>query len=164
MFAVSYIIIFAFHPDLHIDRVIIECCFGHSLKRLADLSYLMRKQLKFKDKKTMLQLKDCALAVHARNSKIAISEMFTTELKFAADCLLKWFNAKFKSKSLELSNSAKRKYESENPINWSRDRCCVCTFPLEIKATKFDTDKEAMSYVNFIIFKEHKFLRNIFSS
>ena len=89
MFAVSYIIIFAFHPDLHIDHVIIECCFGHSLKRLADLSYLMRKQLKFKDKKLMLQFKDCTLAVHARNSKIAISEMFTTELKFATDCLLK---------------------------------------------------------------------------
>ena len=30
--------------------------------------------------------------------------MFTTELKFAEDCLLKWFNKKYKSKNLELSN------------------------------------------------------------
>ena len=74
---------------MHIDRIIIERSFKHSLKRLADLSYLTRKQLKLKDLKTLLQLKDCVLAVHARNGKIAISEMFTADLKFAADCLLK---------------------------------------------------------------------------
>ena len=96
-FAVSHVIIFAFHPDLHIDRVIIEHSFGHSLERLAILSYLVHEQRKCKDKKTLLQLKDCAPAVHARNNKIAISEMFITKLKFAADCLLKWFNVKFKS-------------------------------------------------------------------
>ena len=164
LFAVSYIIIFTFHPDLHIDRVIIERSFGHSLERLADLSYLTHKQLKFKDEKTLLQLKDYALAVHARNSKIAISEMFTTELKFASDCLQSCFNAKFKSNNLELSNSAKRKYEIENPVDWSRDRCCIRPFPLEINASKFDADSQTMSYVDFMIFREHKFLRNIFSS
>ena len=79
----------------------------------------MRKQLKCKDEKTLLQLKDCGLAVHARNNKIAISEMFTTKLKFAADCLLKWFNTKFKSDSKELSNSAKtkKKKKVENAID-----------------------------------------------
>ena len=36
--------------------------------------------------------------------------MFTTELKFAGDCLLKWFNKKiYKSKKLELSNEKKKK-------------------------------------------------------
>ena len=77
----------------------------------------------------MILLKDCTLAVHARNRKIAISEMFTTELKFAADCLLKWFHAKFKSTNLKLSNMAKRKYKIENAIDWSRSRCGICTFP-----------------------------------
>ena len=61
MFAVSYVIIFAFEPELHINRIIIECSFGHSLKMLADLSYLTREQVKFKDEKTLLQLKDCQL-------------------------------------------------------------------------------------------------------
>ena len=65
---------------------------------------------------------------------------------------------------MELSNSAKRKYEIENPIDWLRDLCCICPFPLKINATKFDADSQTMSYVNFIIFREHKFLRNIFSS
>ena len=85
MIAVSYVTIFTFHPDLHIDRVIIERSFGHSLERLADLSYLIREQHKFKDEKTMMQLKDCTLAVHARNSKIEIFEIFTTELNFMAN-------------------------------------------------------------------------------
>ena len=123
MFVVSYVIIFTFHPDLHIEHVIIEHSFGHSLERLADLSYLNHEQFKFKDEKMLLQLKDCMLAVHAENSEIAISEMFTTKLKFVANYLLKWFNAKFKLSNLELSNNAKRKYEIENSIDWSRD-CC----------------------------------------
>ena len=58
--------------------------------------------------------------------------MFTIELKFAANCLLKWFNKKFKSNNLELSNDVKNKYETEHPIDWSRDRCCICTFSLKI--------------------------------
>ena len=78
MFAVSYIITFAFHPDLHIDCLIIEDSFGHSLEKPADLSYLTRKQHKFKNEKTTIQLKNCTLAVYVRNSKIAISEMLTT--------------------------------------------------------------------------------------
>ena len=164
MFAILYVIIFVFHPDLRTDCIIIEHSFGHSLQRLVDLSYLTRKQLKFNDEKTLLQLKDCTLAVHARNTKIAIFEMFTTELKFAVDCLLKWFNAKFKSNNFELSNSAKKNYEIENPIDWLCNRCCICPFPLKINATKFDADSQIMSYVVFIIFKERKFLRNIFSS
>ena len=112
----------------------------------------------------MIQLKYCGPAVHERNSKIAISKMFFTESEFAADCLLKWLNAKFKSTNLELSNNAKRKYEIENPIDWSRNRCCICTFFLEIKASKFNADSPTMSYVDLIIFKEHKILRNIYSS
>ena len=105
------------------------------------------------------------LAVYARNSKIEISEMLKfAELKFAADCLLNWFNAKFKSSNLKLSNSAKRKYKIENPIDWSRNHCCICPFPLEINATKFDADNKTMSYVNFIIFFFFLFLRKISSN
>ena len=105
----------------------------------------------------MIQLRDCALAVYVKNSKIVISEMFT-------NCLLKWFNAKFNSANLELSNSTKRKFEIENPIDWSHNRCCICTFPFEINAAKFDAGSKTMPHVDFIIFKEHKFLRNLFWS
>lgn len=45
------------------------------------------------------------LTVAAKENKIEISEMFTAELKFAADCLLECFNQKFKSNNLELSSN-----------------------------------------------------------
>ena len=83
--------------------------------------------------------------------------MFTTELKFAEDCLLKWFNKKYKSKNLELSNEKKkkRKYEVEYLIDWEKGRCCLCKFPLIINPTKFDVSLENISYSDFIILKEH---------
>ena len=109
MFAVSYVIISAFHPDLDIDRVIIERSSGHPREKLTSLIYLTREQLTFKDNNMLLQLRDCTLAVADKKNRIAISEMFTTELKFAADCLLKWFNKKFKSNNLQLSNNVKKK-------------------------------------------------------
>ena len=46
--------------------------------------------------------------------------MFSTKLKFAADCLLKWFNKKFKLYNLELSNEGKKKYEIKHPIDWMK--------------------------------------------
>ena len=63
-------IIFAFHPELESNRVIIERSFGHSCERLTSLSYLTREQLKFKDNKTLLQLRDCALAVPEIKTKL----------------------------------------------------------------------------------------------
>ena len=40
MFAVSYVIIFTFHPELEIDKVIIERSFGHPEYTLTNLNYL----------------------------------------------------------------------------------------------------------------------------
>ena len=57
----------------------------------------------------------------------------------------------------------KRKYEVEFPIDWENGCCCLCKFLLIINLTKFDVSLENMSYSDFIILKEHKFLRNIFS-
>ena len=49
MFAVSYVIIFAFHHDLGIGRAIVERSFGHSREKLTSLNYLIHEQLYFKD-------------------------------------------------------------------------------------------------------------------
>ena len=88
--------------------------------------------------------------------------MFTTVLIFARDCLMMWFNAKFKSQNAVLSNQAKGKYEVKNPINWQTRHCRLCTFLIEINPTMSETKKDQMSYSDFVINKEHKFLRNIF--
>ena len=50
MFVVSYTLIFAFHPKLNLNRVIVQRSFGHSLLKLATVDYLTKDQLKFVDK------------------------------------------------------------------------------------------------------------------
>ena len=139
MTAVSYVIIFAFHPHLQIYRVIIELSFGHLNLQLYSLNYLTSEQLKFKEINLLKQFRDCALSVASKRNKLAISEMFCIELKIASDCLMKWFNSKFKIGNMQLSNQ------------------------LEINPTTSDTTKEKMSYSDLAIAKEQKFLRNIFS-
>ena len=153
MKAVSYVIIFAFHPDLKLNRIIIERSFGHPIEKLTSLDYLTIEQLKYKDLTTLKQLRDCPLSVATRKNELAISEMFSTELKFASECLMNWFNSKYKNQNLQLSNETKRNYEIKNPINWESDRCCLCNSPLHINPTVPDTSKEKMSYSDFIIQK-----------
>ena len=100
MFVVFYAIIFVFHHELTIDSVIIERSFGHSEHSLTSLNYLTIDQLQYKDNKTLLQLRDCAINVTRKKNKLVVPEMFSTEIKFAGDCLIKWFNKKYKFKNL----------------------------------------------------------------
>ena len=159
MNVVSYVIILAFHPKLQLPCIIIERSFGHSLEKLCQIDYLTSEQLKYGDVITVKQLRDCALAVHKKTNVLAISEMFCTEIKFATNCVLQWYNDKYKN--LELSIESKNEFERENPIDWENGECVLCRFPLEANPTNPENKK--MSYGDFIIKKEHMFLRNIFS-
>ena len=47
MSVVSYVIIFAFHPELDINRVLIERSFGHSKHSLTSLNYLTIDHLQY---------------------------------------------------------------------------------------------------------------------
>ena len=159
MNVVSYVIILAFHPKLQLPRIIIERSFGHSLEKLSQIDYLTSEQLRYKDIITLKQLRDCALAVHRKTNVLAISEMFCTEIKFATDCVLKWYHDKYKN--LELSIENKNEYERQNPIDWENGECVLCRFPLYANPTNPQNAK--ISYGDFIIKKEHMFLRNVFS-
>lgn len=52
-----------------------------------------------------------------RRHKQAIGEMFSTGLKFAVDCLMRWFVKKIKSVYLELDLQTKILHESKNPLD-----------------------------------------------
>ena len=73
MFFVSYVIIVAFHPKLQMDRVIIQCSFGHSLEKLTATDYLTNDQMSFVDENLIKQLKDSALNVHGKKCKNVIA-------------------------------------------------------------------------------------------
>ena len=89
--------------------------------------------------------------------------MFNIELKFAADAVLKCFNMKIKSGNLEIDPKVKTKYEINNPIIWKKDKCCICNFLLHINPKGLEYQDSEISYTDFLIRKEHKFLRNIYT-
>ena len=66
------------------------------------MSYLSSDILENIDSVTAEQLKDCTINVNQRKEKYVIGEMCSTELKFNSDCLMKWFNRKYKSRFLEI--------------------------------------------------------------
>ena len=162
MYAISYFIIFAFHPKLHIERIGILRSFCLSLDQLTDVIYLNPDMFKNLDQVTTNQLKDCAINV-SEKSKYAISEMCSNTLKFASDCLKKWFSRKYKKMFLEIDVLSKKKFEEEHPIDWYNGKCVICNFLLVLGIADFQHSNEKMTYYDFIIRKEHKFLRNVYS-
>ena len=76
-FVVSYTLIFAFHPKLDLNRILVQRSFGYPLLKLATVDYLTEDQN---------QLKACAINVSERRCKIAVAQMFAVKLKFASNC------------------------------------------------------------------------------
>ena len=144
MFVVSYVMIVAFHPALQFDRVIIYRNFAHTLDQLSNIGYLTREQIGFIDNYLVHMLKDCANEVSKK-------------------ALLKRFNAKFKRTFTEIKLIAKLRFESENKIDWQKDKCVICKFPMRLEPTNSQKSNSAMTYGDFVIRFEHTFLRNIFS-
>ena len=70
--------------------------------------------------------------------------------------LLEWFNRKSKSQYLQISPFDKFRYERN-------DKCVICKFPLKVELTNYQTPDDEMTFGDFIIRYEHKFLRNIYT-
>ena len=92
MFAVSYSLIFAWHPKLCLPKQMVVRGFIHILDELSNMSYLTSEQLAMRNQRTTRQLQDAVVNVHSKKKKNAIVEMFNIELKFACDILMHWFN------------------------------------------------------------------------
>ena len=71
MFAVSYSLIFAWHPELYWPRQMVVRGYNHSLEQLSDMSYLTSEQLAMRNQITARQLQDCILNVNSKKGKIA---------------------------------------------------------------------------------------------
>ena len=55
-------------------------------------------------------------------------------------------------------------YERNNPVNWRNDKCILYKMPLRAEPTNFKTPDDEMTYGDFVIRFEHKFIRNIYTS
>ena len=161
MFAVSYCIIFAWHPNLNLKRQVVVRGYNHSLSELGGISYLITEQLTLRNQKTAEQLRDAVMDVHSKKKKSAVAELFNIELKFACDILMKWFNFKIRSNNLEIPNVLRIEYNRNNPIS-ADTKCRICNFPLDVTPKGLKFEGNDMSYLDFLIKKEHAFIRNIF--
>ena len=59
--------VFAFHPKLKIERIVIYRSFQQSLEELFDLSHLKEKMLQHVYSVTLNQIKDAGVKVHEKN-------------------------------------------------------------------------------------------------
>ena len=119
MFVVSYVMIAAFHPDLHLDRKIIQRSFAHSLEHLTNLGYFSREQISFIEPRLIKMLKDMTSEVSKTRSKNSIGNSFI-ESALVKKTLLKWFNQKFKRQFDKINPKKQLTYESQNQINWQK--------------------------------------------
>ena len=163
MFVVSYVMIVAFNPELNLDRIIIQRSFAHSIEQLTSLDYFTQEQITCIDQSLIKILKDMAFEVAKRRCKNSIGQMFSIESALVKKTLLKWFNQKFKRQFEKINPIKKLRYESENPINWKKDKCVICKFPIKREPTNFQTPDDEISFGDFVIRYEHKFLRNIYT-
>ena len=122
----------------------------------------MADQLNFADAKLVTQLRDSALEVDARQCKNALAQMLFIKTAFVKKTLVEWFSEKFESQYLEIDILVKNQYERNNPIDWNKDKCVTCQMPLKVDPTNHKTPSMEMSYGDFFIRFEHKFLRNIY--
>ena len=104
-------------------------------------------------------LKDMAFEVSKRKCKNSVGQMFSIESASVKKTLLKWFNAKFKRQFEKTNPVQKLRFESQNPIDWKRDKCVICKFPMKLDLTNHTTPDN-----DFIIRYEHKSLRNIYTT
>ena len=70
MDAVSYSLIFAWHPEFCLSRQMVVSGHNHSLEELSDVSYLTSEQLAMRNQTTTRQLQDSVLNVHSKRKKM----------------------------------------------------------------------------------------------
>ena len=161
MFAVSYVMIIAFHPELKLNRIVIQRSYPHSIE---ELNYFTQDQINFIDYTLLKMLKDMTFDVSKRKCKNSMGQMFCIESALVKKTILKWLNKKFKQQFLELNPIKKLKYEKQNPVNWKTDKCVIFQFPLKVEPTNFKTADDKMSFGDFVIRYGHEFLRNIYTN
>ena len=130
--------IVAFHPALKLDRITIYRSFVYSIKQLTSLDYFSWEQITFIEPHLINMLKDMAFEVSKRKCKNSVGQMFSTESTLVKKTLLKWFNAEF--------------------------NCVICKFPMKLEPTNYMTPDNEVTFVDFMIRYEHKFLRNVYTT
>ena len=117
--------------------------------------------MKLIDLQTLNELKGIATDISKRKCKSTMGQMFCVESAFVKKAWLEWFNKKIKWQNLGIPALMKMIYKQKNPVNWEKDKWVICKMPLKIETTSFETPDDEMTYGDFVIRFQHKFIRNI---
>ena len=120
--------------------------------------------MKFIDVQVITQLKDIATDVSKRKCKNTMGQMFCIKSVLVKKTLLDWFNKKYRTQYLEINAFVKMQYERNNSVNWKNDKSVLCKMPPTVEQTNVKTPDDEMTYGDFVIRFEHKFVRNIYTS
>ena len=126
MFVVSYVMAVGFHPELKLNRIIIQRSYAHSLQQLTSLNYFTQEQINFIDTTLIKKLKDIAFDVGKRKCKKTIGQMICIKNALVKKTLFKWFNKKYRPEFNQISPIQKIKCEQKNPMNRKTDKCVIC--------------------------------------
>ena len=91
-------------------------------------------------------------------------QMFCIKSALVKKILLDWFNKKYRMRYLEINAFVKMQYERNNPASWKNDKSVLCKMPPRVEPTNFKRQDDEMTYGDFVIRFEHKFVRNIYTS
>ena len=89
MFVIKYCQIYAFDPKLNLDKIAIFRSFQQIAEEIYDLKHFSESHVKYFDLVTFKQLYDASTNVFKKEKVSALSEMFSTELRFTVDVLVK---------------------------------------------------------------------------
>ena len=117
LYPVSYAFVVAFHRCLNIEKIFVVKSFNHIFEQLNDVGYLSDEMLPYFDSITARQLRDCAQAVYAKKERHSLSEMFSCELKFVINLLIKWLAEKYFRRYREFDFFSKQKFKRENLLD-----------------------------------------------
>ena len=156
--------IVAFHPALKLERIIIYRSYAHPLEQLTTLHNFSREQISFIELHLINMLRDAAFDVSKRKCKCSVGHMFSIESAMVKKTLLKWFNAKIRRQFEKINPLDKLSFERSCPINWKKDKCVICKFPIKIEPTNYLTPDNEMAFGDFVIRYEQKIVRNIYTT
>ena len=98
-----------------------------------------------------------AFDVSKRKYKNSVGQMFSIESAMVKKTLLKWLNIKIRFEKINPVD--KLGFERLHSINWKKYKCVICKFPMKMEATNYLTPDNEMTFGDFVIRYEHKFLR-----
>ena len=140
-----------------LELELLDKSFSHSIEQLSNLDYLSYEQIAFIESYLIHMLKDAACEVLKRKCKSSLGEMFSIESAMVKKILLKYFNLKFKRQFGKIDPIAKIRYEAKNKIDWKKNKCVLCKFPMKLGPTNYLIADCQMTFRDFMIRYEHKF-------